>query len=151
MEASVPVQHPGWSCANALLLLPHTVHPLHHSALPLAFNTYCCQVIDITWPVAEGPAGLSEALARVAEEAGQAIDDGYDYIVLSDRRAGEEGLLGVCKKRGALQWGSCWVLLLTRRVCRPCPLHSQLVSLQPALSPHSNPALQAATAWRCPA
>ncbi|KAI7845826.1 hypothetical protein COHA_000736 [Chlorella ohadii] len=56
----------------------------------MSFRGWETKVIDITWPVAEGPAGLSEALARVAEEAGQAIDDGYDYIVLSDRRAGRD-------------------------------------------------------------
>ena len=114
MEASVPVQHPGWSCANALLLLPHTVHPSHHPAPPSPTRN-CRQVIDITWPVAEGPAGLSEALARVAEEAGQAIDDGYDYIVLSDRRAGE--LAGVCR-RGAQHFAGTWCSTRSPTVCR---------------------------------
>ena len=47
------------------------------------------QVIDITWPVGEGAGGLVGALGRIAEEASQAIDDGYDYVVLSDRTAGE--------------------------------------------------------------
>jgi glutamate synthase (NADPH/NADH) len=47
-------------------------------------------VIDCTWPVAEGPAGLVPALERICEEAAQAIDDGYDFLVLSDRGAGRE-------------------------------------------------------------
>jgi glutamate synthase (NADPH/NADH) large chain len=44
------------------------------------------KVIDITYPVAEGIAGLRPALDRICQEARQAIQDGYSLIVLSDRR-----------------------------------------------------------------
>ncbi len=43
------------------------------------------QVIDTTFPVSEGEAGLSAALARVAKESADAIKEGYSFIVLSDK------------------------------------------------------------------
>ena len=46
------------------------------------------KVIDITWPRAEGIAGLSAALDRICAEAEQAIRDKYSLVVLSDRSVG---------------------------------------------------------------
>lgn len=43
------------------------------------------QVIDTTFPITEGPAGLTKALDRIASEAEAAIADGYSFLVLSDR------------------------------------------------------------------
>ncbi|KAF3980589.1 MAG: glutamate synthase large subunit [Methylococcales symbiont of Iophon sp. n. MRB-2018] len=43
------------------------------------------QTIDITWPKSEGKAGLSYALDRVCNEAEQAIANGFQLLVLSDR------------------------------------------------------------------
>ena len=43
------------------------------------------QVIDITYPKGEGEEVLKNALDRIADEAEQAIADGYSLIVLSDR------------------------------------------------------------------
>lgn len=97
--------------------LPCHAHP------PTAIPPLPHQVIDITWPVAEGPSGLSEALTRVAEEAGQAIDDGYDYIVLSDRNAGEgscRGGAGVGAGQGWQQEHDVW----QQRGAVPCSLLS---------------------------
>ena len=48
------------------------------------------KVIDITWPRAEGAAGMSKALERVCDEAEKAIDDGYSLVVLSDRAMGQD-------------------------------------------------------------
>ena len=64
-----------------LILTP--LFALHHTILLLP--TF--QVIDATWAAAEGPSGLVAALSRIAEEAAQAIDDGFDFVVLSDRAA----------------------------------------------------------------
>ncbi|KAF3983363.1 MAG: glutamate synthase large subunit [Methylococcales symbiont of Hymedesmia sp. n. MRB-2018] len=44
------------------------------------------QTIDITWPKSEGKAGLSYALDRVCNEAEQAIANGFQLVVLSDRK-----------------------------------------------------------------
>ncbi|PSN33244.1 hypothetical protein C0J52_22643 [Blattella germanica] len=46
------------------------------------------KVIDITFDAQEGPKGLSKTLARTCEEACRAAQEGYQLIVLSDRRAG---------------------------------------------------------------
>ncbi|KAJ9598085.1 hypothetical protein L9F63_026811, partial [Diploptera punctata] len=47
-----------------------------------------CKEIDITFDAQEGPKGLSKTLDRICEEACKAAQDGYQFIVLSDRRAG---------------------------------------------------------------
>ncbi|KAL8151255.1 hypothetical protein V2J09_021063 [Rumex salicifolius] len=43
------------------------------------------KIIDITYPKSRGKKGLEEALARVCDEAHEAIKDGYTILVLSDR------------------------------------------------------------------
>lgn len=46
------------------------------------------RVIDITYPVEDGPSGLLKTLNRVSNEANAAARDGYQLLVLSDRRGG---------------------------------------------------------------
>ncbi|XP_023287583.1 putative glutamate synthase [NADPH] isoform X4 [Orussus abietinus] len=46
------------------------------------------KVIDVTYPVEEGPSGLLKTLNRVSSEADVAAVEGYQLIVLSDRRSG---------------------------------------------------------------
>ncbi|EFN72550.1 Glutamate synthase [NADH], amyloplastic [Camponotus floridanus] len=46
------------------------------------------KVIDITYPVEDGPNGLLKTLNRVNNEANAAARDGYQLLVLSDRRGG---------------------------------------------------------------
>jgi hypothetical protein len=46
--------------------------------------------IDITWPIAEGPDGLSARLATVCDEAHDALAAGVNVLILSDRRVGPE-------------------------------------------------------------
>jgi len=48
------------------------------------------QTVDITWPVTEGSDGLVRALDRICTEAADAIEDGFDFIVLSDRAASRD-------------------------------------------------------------
>jgi glutamate synthase (NADPH/NADH) large chain/glutamate synthase (ferredoxin) len=48
------------------------------------------RTIDITWPVADGPDGLEPALERVCEEAHDAVAQGQNIIILSDRAVGPE-------------------------------------------------------------
>jgi glutamate synthase domain-containing protein 2/glutamate synthase domain-containing protein 1/glutamate synthase domain-containing protein 3 len=47
-------------------------------------------VIDITWPLADGAAGLEPALERICAEASEAIAAGRNLLVLSDRAVGPE-------------------------------------------------------------
>ncbi len=51
-------------------------------------DVYAAETIDITWPVAEGPAGMRAAIERICREAHAAIAGGVNIIVLSDRRIG---------------------------------------------------------------
>ncbi|MGR9099339.1 MAG: glutamate synthase large subunit [Gammaproteobacteria bacterium] len=48
------------------------------------------RTIDITWPKAEGNAGLTNALDRICGETEQAIEDGLQLVVLSDRNVGPD-------------------------------------------------------------
>ncbi|XP_069156175.1 uncharacterized protein [Procambarus clarkii] len=49
-------------------------------------------VVDITYPVSEGVQGLIPALDRVAAESCRAAKEGYQLIVLSDKKAGPSRL-----------------------------------------------------------
>jgi glutamate synthase (NADPH/NADH) large chain len=51
----------------------------------LDYRGWKSRTIDITFPRAEGPAGLKKALARICEEVEQAIADKCSIVVLSDR------------------------------------------------------------------
>ncbi len=53
-------------------------------------DVYAAETIYITWPVAEGPAGMRRALERVCAKAHDAIERGKNIIVLSDRDMGPE-------------------------------------------------------------
>ncbi|XP_015600408.1 putative glutamate synthase [NADPH] isoform X3 [Cephus cinctus] len=55
-----------------------------------SYRGWRTKVIDITYPVEDGPAGLLKTLNRVSDEANQAARDGYQILVLSDRQAGPE-------------------------------------------------------------
>ena len=53
-------------------------------------GVFKAQTIDITWPVTEGPEGLDAALDRICAEADQALVDGANVLILSDRATGPE-------------------------------------------------------------
>jgi glutamate synthase (NADPH/NADH) large chain len=69
------------------LLVPHPIltnedlAAIKHVDLP-GWRT---KTIDITFPRAAGPEGLTEALERICREAEQAIAEGYSIVILSDR------------------------------------------------------------------
>jgi glutamate synthase (NADPH/NADH) large chain/glutamate synthase (ferredoxin) len=64
------------------ILLNRELETLRH----VAHDLFAARTIDITWPVASGAAGMQEALERVCGEAHDAIADGVNIIILSDRR-----------------------------------------------------------------
>jgi glutamate synthase domain-containing protein 2/glutamate synthase domain-containing protein 1/glutamate synthase domain-containing protein 3 len=64
------------------ILLNRELETLRH----VSHDLFAARTIDITWPVASGPAGMQEALDRVCQQAHDAIADGVNIIVLSDRR-----------------------------------------------------------------
>jgi glutamate synthase (NADPH/NADH) large chain/glutamate synthase (ferredoxin) len=53
-------------------------------------SVFRSHTIDLTWPVAEGPAGMSARLANVCDEAHDAIQAGINVVILSDRAVSPE-------------------------------------------------------------
>ena len=74
------------------LLVPHPILSNEQLAAikHLDHRGWRTRTIDITWPKAEGRAGMLAALERICAEAEQAITDGYGLIVLSDRAMSAE-------------------------------------------------------------
>jgi glutamate synthase (NADPH/NADH) large chain len=46
--------------------------------------------LDITWPVADGAAGIATALDRICREATAAVEAGHNILILSDRAVSQE-------------------------------------------------------------
>ncbi len=51
-------------------------------------DIFRAHTIDITWPVEDGPAGMTGRLADVCDEAHDAVTAGVNVLILSDRRTG---------------------------------------------------------------
>jgi glutamate synthase domain-containing protein 2/glutamate synthase domain-containing protein 1/glutamate synthase domain-containing protein 3 len=66
------------------ILLNRELETLRH----VSHELFAARTIDITWPVAEGTAGMAAALERVCEQAHDAIAAGVNIVVLSDRSLG---------------------------------------------------------------
>ncbi len=66
------------------ILLNRELETLRH----VDHDVYAARTIDITWPVAEGPAGMSEAIERICRKAREAIAERVNIIILSDRQLG---------------------------------------------------------------
>jgi glutamate synthase (NADPH/NADH) large chain/glutamate synthase (ferredoxin) len=66
------------------ILLNKELETLRH----VQHDVYSAETIDITWPVAEGPAGMAKAIERICAQAHDAIQAGVNIIILSDRQLG---------------------------------------------------------------
>jgi glutamate synthase domain-containing protein 2/glutamate synthase domain-containing protein 1/glutamate synthase domain-containing protein 3 len=66
------------------ILLNRELETLRH----VSHDVYKAQTIDITWPVAEGAGGMTEAIDRIWREAREAIARDVNIIILSDRNLG---------------------------------------------------------------
>ena len=64
------------------ILLNRELETLRH----ISSDVFCSRTLDITWPIAEGPEGMESALARVCEQAHEAISEGVNILILSDRQ-----------------------------------------------------------------
>src|SRR5262249_55269089 len=53
-------------------------------------SVFKAHTIDVTWPVEEGVDGLDAALGRIAREASEALGDGVNILILSDRNLGAD-------------------------------------------------------------
>jgi glutamate synthase (NADPH/NADH) large chain len=58
----------------------------------LTQNQYKSLVLDITYPVALGKAGMAAAVASIASAAEKAVQDGFNILILSDRNISEQRL-----------------------------------------------------------
>jgi glutamate synthase domain-containing protein 2/glutamate synthase domain-containing protein 1/glutamate synthase domain-containing protein 3 len=63
------------------ILLNRELETLRH----ISHDVFSSRTLDITWPIVEGPDGMREALARVCREAHEAIAEGVNIVILSDR------------------------------------------------------------------
>jgi glutamate synthase domain-containing protein 2/glutamate synthase domain-containing protein 1/glutamate synthase domain-containing protein 3 len=63
------------------ILLNHELETLRH----VAHDEFSARTLDTTWPAAEGAGGMEEALARLCAHAQEAIADGVNILILSDR------------------------------------------------------------------
>ncbi len=66
------------------ILLNRELETLRH----ISHDIFCSRTLDITWPVADGPDGMAGALERVCEQAHEAIAEGVNIVILSDRLLG---------------------------------------------------------------
>jgi glutamate synthase domain-containing protein 2/glutamate synthase domain-containing protein 1/glutamate synthase domain-containing protein 3 len=66
------------------ILLNRELETLRH----VSHDVYAARTIDITWPAAEGPDGMSAAIERICRQAREAIAEGVNIIILSDRQLG---------------------------------------------------------------
>ncbi|HWE80438.1 MAG TPA: glutamate synthase central domain-containing protein, partial [Gaiellaceae bacterium] len=53
-------------------------------------DVFKAHTIDITWPLVEGLGGLDTALDRISAEADEALAQGVNILILSDRRVGAD-------------------------------------------------------------
>jgi glutamate synthase (NADPH/NADH) large chain len=74
------------------LRLPHPILTNEQLAAlkHISVRGWRTKMIDITWPRAEGTAGLAKALDRICKEAEKAVDKGYHLLILSDRQMGPD-------------------------------------------------------------
>ena len=56
----------------------------------VSHGVFRAETIDITWPVAEGPAGMAAAVERICAEASRCVEGGENILILSDRNLGED-------------------------------------------------------------
>jgi glutamate synthase domain-containing protein 2/glutamate synthase domain-containing protein 1/glutamate synthase domain-containing protein 3 len=66
------------------ILLNRELETLRH----VDHDVYAARTIDITWPVAEGRAGMSDAIERICRQAREAIAERVNIVILSDRQLG---------------------------------------------------------------
>ncbi len=77
-------QHAHQLCLDQPILMNQELETIRH----VNHDIFRADTIDITWDVAEGPEGLEARLQAVCEEAEEAIESGFNILIISDRRMG---------------------------------------------------------------
>ncbi len=66
------------------ILLNRELETLRH----VSHEEFSARTLDITWPIAEGAAGMERALDRLCAHSQEAIAEGVNILILSDRSLG---------------------------------------------------------------
>jgi glutamate synthase domain-containing protein 2/glutamate synthase domain-containing protein 1/glutamate synthase domain-containing protein 3 len=66
------------------ILLNRELETLRH----VSHEEFSARTLDITWPIAEGAAGMERALERLCAHSQEAIAEGVNILILSDRSMG---------------------------------------------------------------
>jgi glutamate synthase domain-containing protein 2/glutamate synthase domain-containing protein 1/glutamate synthase domain-containing protein 3 len=66
------------------ILLNRELETLRH----VDHDVYAARTIDSTWPIEEGPAGMRAAIERICSQAHEAVAEGVNIIIISDRLLG---------------------------------------------------------------
>jgi glutamate synthase domain-containing protein 2/glutamate synthase domain-containing protein 1/glutamate synthase domain-containing protein 3 len=66
------------------ILLNRELETLRH----VSHDEFSARTLDITWPIAEGAAGMERALERLCAHSQEAITEGVNILILSDRSMG---------------------------------------------------------------
>ena len=66
----------------------------------LTQNQYKSLVLDITYPAAQGKAGMAAAVASITSAAESAVQGGFNILILSDRNVSADRLADVYKRQG---------------------------------------------------
>ncbi len=66
------------------ILLNRELETLRH----VAHDEFSARTLDITWPIGEGAAGMERALDRLCAHSQEAIAEGVNILILSDRSLG---------------------------------------------------------------
>ncbi|MEX0620128.1 MAG: glutamate synthase central domain-containing protein, partial [Solirubrobacterales bacterium] len=77
-------EHAHQLCLDQPILLNQQLETIRH----VNHDIFRAETIDITWDVADGPEGLEARLQALCEEAEEAIQEGFNILILSDRRTG---------------------------------------------------------------
>jgi len=71
---------------DSAILFEHQVERVKH----LSEEGFPAKVIDITWPAAAGAAGMLTRLEEICVEVVEAVDSGFNILILSDRATSAE-------------------------------------------------------------
>ena len=77
-------QHAHQLCLNQPILLNQELETIRH----VNHDIFRADTIDMTWDVAEAEDGLESRIQAICDEAEQAIEKGFNILILSDRRTG---------------------------------------------------------------
>lgn len=56
----------------------------------LSYKGFKTRTLDITYPITEGSEGLEKAISKLSEDVEKSVDDGFNYIILSDKNINEK-------------------------------------------------------------